>query len=236
MTRRPRQRRVRAEGAIGVDHQPDVRSDRLARRGHTLRVLLRVAADLHLHPPDALLGPGAELLGHLRAVVGGEAPGSVDRHRCSHAVERGGQRYLEQARAQVVQRDVDGAQRPGGDALLSGHPDGDDRWRVGIQHPRSVREIALTLGLRDVAIATSGTYMRGAHIHDPVGERTPSGLLSVTIVGPDVATAEAYATAAFAMGARRAAQFTVGRDRCDAVLICEDDTVITTPGIDRLRL
>lgn len=53
----------------------------------------------------------------------------------------------------------------GGDALLSGHPDGDDRWRVGIQHPRSTSDVAMTLGLRDMAIATSGAYVRGAHIH-----------------------------------------------------------------------
>ena len=124
----------------------------------------------------------------------------------------------------------------GGDALLSGHPEGDDRWRVGIQHPRSARDIALTLGLRDMSIATSGTYIRGAHIHDPVGGGTPAGLLSVTIVGPDVASADAYATAAFAMGATGAAQFVVGLDGYDAVLIREDDTVITTPGIDHLRL
>lgn len=124
----------------------------------------------------------------------------------------------------------------GGDALLSGHPEGADRWRVGIQHPRSARDIALTLGVRDRAVATSGAYIRGAHICDPVAASRPSGLLSVTIVGPDIASADAYATAAFAMGATRAARFVVGLDGYDAVLIREDDTVITTPGIDHLRL
>lgn len=123
----------------------------------------------------------------------------------------------------------------GGDALLSGHPDGDASWRVGIQHPRSARGIALTLGLRDMAIATSGTYVRGAHIIDPLAGAAPSGLLSVTIVGADIATADAYATAAFAMGAARAAKFCAGLDAYDAVLISDDDTVLTTPGIDRLR-
>ena len=124
----------------------------------------------------------------------------------------------------------------GGDALLCGHPDGDDRWRVGVQHPRSARDIAMTLGLRDMAIATSGAYVRGDHIHDPIGGRAPSGLLSVTIVGPDVARADAYATAAFAMGPARAARFCLGLDGYDGVLIREDDTVITTPGIDQLRV
>jgi thiamine biosynthesis lipoprotein len=123
----------------------------------------------------------------------------------------------------------------GGDALLSGHPDGDDRWRVGIQHPRSARDIAMTLALSDLAIATSGTYVRGAHIHDPLAGRAPSGLLSLTIVGPDIATADAYATAAFAMGATRAGHFCAGLDGYDAVLIRDDGSVITTAGIDALR-
>ncbi len=124
----------------------------------------------------------------------------------------------------------------GGDALLSGHPDGDDRWRVGIQHPRSVRGIAMTLGLSDLAIATSGAYVRGAHIRDPIGDGAPSGLLSVTIVGPEIATADAYATAAFAMGATRAPQFCSGLSGYDAILIGADDTVVTTAGIDHLRI
>ncbi|HWD69599.1 MAG TPA: FAD:protein FMN transferase [Solirubrobacteraceae bacterium] len=123
----------------------------------------------------------------------------------------------------------------GGDALLCGHPEADDRWRVGIQHPRAAAGIALTLGLRDLAVATSGSYVRGNHIVDPHAEAAPTGLLSVTIVGPDVATADAYATAAYAMGAIRAGHFCAGLDGYDAVLIRDDDTVITTAGIDALR-
>jgi thiamine biosynthesis lipoprotein len=123
----------------------------------------------------------------------------------------------------------------GGDAMLSGHPDGDDCWRVGIQHPRSPRDIAMTLGLREAGIATSGAYGRGAHISDPLTGEAPAGLLSVTIVGPDVATADAYATAAFAMGPTRAVGFCSDLDGYEAVLIRDDDTVVTTSGIDRLR-
>jgi len=123
----------------------------------------------------------------------------------------------------------------GGDAMLSGHPDGDDRWRVGIQHPRSQAHVALTLGLSDAGIATSGAYARGAHITDPLSGMVPAGLLSVTIIGPDIALADAYATAAFAMGAARAVPFCAGLEGYDAVLITEEDTVLTTPGVDRLR-
>ena len=88
----------------------------------------------------------------------------------------------------------------GGDLVADGHPDGDGAWRVGIQHPRSARDIAITLAIRDAAVATSATYVRGDHIRDPRAAAAPAGLLSVTITGPELPTADAYATAAFAMG------------------------------------
>jgi len=47
----------------------------------------------------------------------------------------------------------------------------------------------------DLAVATSGAYERGAHILDPHTGRPPAGVLSVsvTVAGPDLATADAYA-------------------------------------------
>ncbi len=52
----------------------------------------------------------------------------------------------------------------------------------------------------NLCVATSGAYERGAHIVDPHTGRPPTGLLSVTVVGSDLATVDAFATAAFAMG------------------------------------
>jgi thiamine biosynthesis lipoprotein len=49
-------------------------------------------------------------------------------------------------------------------------------------------------------VATSGAYERGEHIRNPLTGRDPEGLVSVTIVGPSLTLADAYATAAFAMG------------------------------------
>jgi len=124
----------------------------------------------------------------------------------------------------------------GGDIVACGHPLGDTRWRIGIQNPRAPDEIALALAVTDTAVATSGAYARGAHIIDPFSERPPDGLLSVTIVGPDLTLADVYATTAFAMGAQRGAQWCAGLDGYEAVLIRDDDTVLTTPGIDALRI
>jgi thiamine biosynthesis lipoprotein len=60
--------------------------------------------------------------------------------------------------------------------------------------------MAGVLRVRDVAVATSGLYERGGHIVDPRTGLVPTGLRSVTVIGPTLAFADAYATAAFAMG------------------------------------
>jgi thiamine biosynthesis lipoprotein len=97
-------------------------------------------------------------------------------------------------------------------------------------------QVAFALALTDAAVATSGTYARGEHIIDPFTASPPDGLLSVTIVGPDLTTADVYATTAFAMGVERATTWCAGLDGYEAVLICDDDTLLSTPGIDELRI
>jgi FAD:protein FMN transferase len=88
----------------------------------------------------------------------------------------------------------------GGDLQCSGEPQAGQPWRVGIADPLRPGEIAVVLAGRDFAVATSGTAERGAHIVNPHTGRPASGLASVTVVGPRLAAADAYATAAFAMG------------------------------------
>ena len=88
----------------------------------------------------------------------------------------------------------------GGDIRMRGtHPDGGP-WRVGIRHPWEADKVSWVLALTDGAVATSGTYERGDHVIDPRTGKPAQGLRSVTVVGPDLALADAYATAALAMG------------------------------------
>jgi FAD:protein FMN transferase len=82
----------------------------------------------------------------------------------------------------------------GGDVVLRG------RWRVGIRHPYERDKLAAAITVADCAVATSGAYERGPHVLDPCTGRPASGLSSVTVVGRDLGTADAYATAAFAAG------------------------------------
>ena len=141
----------------------------------------------------------------------------------------GAGRLLEQAGARNF------AVNAGGDVLLRGHPEDCGHWRVGIRHPRLRHQVAMVLAMTDGSVATSGTYERGEHIVNPHTGVPPEGVLSVTIVGPDLATADAYATAAFAMGPH-AASWSAGLDGYDAIVIGSDDVVLTTPGIDGLRV
>jgi thiamine biosynthesis lipoprotein len=88
----------------------------------------------------------------------------------------------------------------GGDVIIRGEPEPGLAWRIGIRHPELADRVAAVLEARDLAVATSGGYERGEHIADPHTGRAPEGLMSVTVVGPSLAEADAYATAAFAMG------------------------------------
>jgi thiamine biosynthesis lipoprotein len=119
----------------------------------------------------------------------------------------------------------------GGDVRLSGGAYPDPVWRVGIQHPHLRDRQAAVVECSDLAVATSGAYARGDHVIDPHTGRAPTGILSVTITGPDLALADAYATAAFAMGPDRAPQWTALLPRgYEALTILADDTVLRTGG------
>jgi thiamine biosynthesis lipoprotein len=84
----------------------------------------------------------------------------------------------------------------GGDVQCAGGR----RWRIGIADPLRRGSLALVVAGQDFAVATSGAAERGAHIIDPHTGRPAAGLASITVVGPGLALADAYATAAFAMG------------------------------------
>ena len=90
----------------------------------------------------------------------------------------------------------------GGDVRVRGvSPDGEP-WRVGIRHPWQSEKVAWVVAGSDLAVATSGTYERGLHVLDPFSGQPASFLRSVTVTGPDLAVADAYATAAVAMNER----------------------------------
>ncbi|MFJ2555035.1 MULTISPECIES: FAD:protein FMN transferase [unclassified Streptomyces] len=88
----------------------------------------------------------------------------------------------------------------GGDLRLRGEAAPGTPWRVGIAHPLRPGALCAVVTGRDLAVATSGTAERGAHIVDPHTGAPAVGPASVTLTGPGLTLTDAYATAAFAMG------------------------------------
>ncbi len=122
-----------------------------------------------------------------------------------------------------------GSPRPSGSAASgasagSGASSGEEPWRVGIADPFHRGGLALVVEAAGSAVATSGTAERGAHIIDPHLGGPAGGLASLTVVGPSLALADAYATAAFAMGPTRARDWTESLPGYEAYAI--------TPGGD----
>lgn len=117
----------------------------------------------------------------------------------------------------------------GGDLRIRGGALPSRTWRVGIQHPLIRDKVAAVVESDDAAIATSGTYARGSHIVNPHTGIPPSGVLSVTITGPDLGTADAYATAIYAMGVMGPAR-TTWLNGYEAMTILEDEQVFSTMG------
>jgi thiamine biosynthesis lipoprotein len=121
-----------------------------------------------------------------------------------------------------------------GDMRLRGRAVPEPCWSVGIQHPLEQESIAAVVEANDLAVATSGAYARGEHVLDPHTRRPPAGVLSVTITGPELATADAYATAAFAMG-EAGIHWTARLTGYEAMTILADARVLSTPGFPSAR-
>ncbi len=122
----------------------------------------------------------------------------------------------------------------GGDVLVRGGQEGGGPWTIGIANPFAPDAVALVLEGHDLAVATSGTTERGRHIIDPHSGEAANELLTVTVVGPDLARADAYATAAFAMG-REGLRWVDALPGYDAAGISHEARVISTRGLDRYR-
>lgn len=118
----------------------------------------------------------------------------------------------------------------GGDSRAKGASEQGEPWRVGIRHPVERLRVARVVRVVDMAVATSGTYEKGAHILDPHTGSEAAGLLSLTVIGPDIVTADVYATAAFAMGLERGLAFIESRRGYEAYAIEPDLVASWTSG------
>lgn len=88
----------------------------------------------------------------------------------------------------------------GGDIQVLGGP-----WRIGLADPLNPGALTTVVevgaDVPEAAVATSGPAERGCHILDPyTGEPPAHALAAMTVVGSSLTVADAFATAAYAMG------------------------------------
>ena len=125
----------------------------------------------------------------------------------------------------------------GGEVFARGGSGERGDWIVGIEAPSrdplAPRRVFTSLYVTGVGVATSGDYRNlrehegelQSHIFDPrTGESVSRALGSVTVIAPDCATADAYATAAMVMGLERGMEWLESVPDVEAVFISRGAT------------
>jgi len=100
-------------------------------------------------------------------------------------------------------------------------------WRIGVRDPGDVERLVCVAEVGD-AIATSCGYERPGELLDPHDRRRAARLVQATVVGENLALADAYATALVVRGERGLAM--VEGTPYEAVIVTHDGRMLATPG------
>ena len=111
--------------------------------------------------------------------------------------------------------------------LARGGHAGCDGWPVGIRHPLFPDRQLATVLLKDRGMSTSGSAVqffrhngkRYGHIIDPRTGRPVDSMLSVTVLAPDAAQAEALSTGFFVLGVEKALEYCHNHKEVAALLV-----------------
>ncbi len=118
----------------------------------------------------------------------------------------------------------------GGDIVMHGEPAPGARWDVGIADPLHPGTLRATLHVEAGAVATSGTAERGLHLWDTRHGGTAHALASVTVAGPSLTWADAFATTVFVMG-RSGLGWLERFEGYHAVAVCLDGELVCTSAL-----
>ena len=126
----------------------------------------------------------------------------------------------------------------GGDTGILGDRRGRP-WIVGIRHPDDPNRVIARIPLEDAAISTSGDYehyfdengVRYHHIIDPHTGKSPAGVRSVTVIGPNATLTEGLTKSVFVMGPERGLALIETQQDVDAVVVRSDGRVFYSKGL-----
>ncbi len=117
----------------------------------------------------------------------------------------------------------------GGDVVVRGEPEPGRGWHVGIRDPADAGRTLAVLELRNGAVATSGTYERGAHIWDGRTGEAVSELVSASVVAADLCRADTLATSVLAMG-RDGVSWAAAHGAVAVIAVTADGRTLTDRG------
>lgn len=121
----------------------------------------------------------------------------------------------------------------GGDIQASGKDSQGSSWRVGIRNPFNRDEVIKNISVSTEGVATSGTYIRGQHIYNPLNPNEKiNDIVAITVIGPDIYNADRFATAAYAMG-KKGIEFIENLKGYEGYMIDKDKTATMTSGFGR---
>jgi thiamine biosynthesis lipoprotein len=126
----------------------------------------------------------------------------------------------------------------GGDSRILGDRRGRP-WVVGIRHPDDPNRVIARIPLEDAAISTSGDYeryfdeggVRYHHIIDPRTGKSPTGVRSVTVIGPNATLTEGLTKSVFVMGPEWGLALIETQEDVDAVIVRSDGRVFYSKGL-----
>ncbi|MCB0410235.1 MAG: FAD:protein FMN transferase, partial [Flavobacteriales bacterium] len=123
----------------------------------------------------------------------------------------------------------------GGELRVKGVNKNDTLWRVGIDKPienNRERELQAIISLENSSLATSGNYrkfyekdgVKYSHTINPLtGYPVQHSLLSVTVIAPTCALADAYATAFMVLGLEKSKQIVENNPDLEAFFIYSNE-------------
>lgn len=129
----------------------------------------------------------------------------------------------------------------GGDLYAYGTPPGETGWRVVLPHPLDDDLLLATLRVANRTVATSSLarrqWQRGQrrlhHLIDPrTAQPAETDLLSVTVIGERVATAEVFAKVALIIGSRHGLNYLETIPDVEGLLVTTDGGVLQTSGLN----
>jgi FAD:protein FMN transferase len=193
--------------------------------------------------PDAAIAKKAVKLINYKNVI-------VDEKECTVFLKEKGMRIgfggigkgyaAEKAKALLQQRGItSGIVNAAGDLTAWGYQLNGEPWTIGIADPDSMHHPFSSLNITNMAIATSGNYVKYAvingkkysHTIDPKTGLPVSGIKSVTIIAPNAELADALATPVMVMGIKAGLSLIDQLPNISCIIIDDSNKLYTSSNI-----